>query len=90
MGDPETTVVGPEENPSVIIDDSNINVPVLKFSLPEAVKFYYGELLGERTEGTYEEANDSFADYNVGDYYINAPTGFIYKVINKTGTTCTF
>lgn len=90
MGDPETTIVGPEENPSVIIDDSNINVPVLKFSLPEAVKFYYGELLGERTEGTYEEANDSFADYNVGDYYINAPTGFIYKVINKIGTTCTF
>lgn len=90
MGNPETIIVGPEENPSVQIDNANINSPVLKFSLPESIKFYYGELLGERTAGTYEETNEAFADYNIGDYYINAPTGFIYKVTKKSGTTCTF
>lgn len=90
MGNPETIIVGPEENPSVQIDNTNINSPVLKFSLPESIKFYYGELLGERTAGTYEETNEAFADYNIGDYYINAPTGFIYKVTKKSDTTCTF
>ena len=90
MGNPETIIVGPEENPSVQINNTNINSPVLKFSLPESIKFYYGELLGERTAGIYEETNEAFADYNIGDYYINAPTGFIYKVTKKSGTTCTF
>lgn len=90
MGNPETTVVGPTIEPSVQIDSTNINAPILKFSLPEAVKFYYGELLGQRDEATYEETNEAFTDYNIGDYYINAPTGFIYKVISKSDATCTF
>lgn len=90
MGDPQTTVVGPEVNPSVIIDNADINAPVLHFSLPQSVKFYMGELLGEKTAGSYEETDPSFSDYNVGDYYINAPTGFIYKITQKSGTTCTF
>lgn len=83
MGDPETTWVGPEEQVDIELDDSNINQPILKFKLPEAVKFYYGNLLGERTAGTYTIPIAS-GSFNVGDYYINEATGFIYKITAAT------
>lgn len=92
MASPNTVVEGPEVKPSVALaDDSTPNVPKLRFNLPRAVKFYYGDLLGERTAGKYTLQNDAFIDYQIGDYYINASTGFIYKVSNKIdNTTCTF
>lgn len=90
MQSPDTTVIGPDGTPSVSLDDQNINKPKLEFKLPRAVKFYYGSLLGQRQDVTYTETNDAFADYGIGDYYVNAETGFIYKVIAKNETTCTF
>lgn len=90
MQDPSTKVIGPSGVPSVSLDDSDINAPKLEFELPRAVKFYYGSLLGERQVGTYTETSAMFADYGVGDYYINAATGFIYEVTAVNGNTCTF
>lgn len=90
MQNPGLTVAGPETTPSVSLDSTNINSPKLNFTLPSAVKFYYGSLLGERTAGTYTITDAAFVNYNIGDYYINAATGFIYKVTNVNGTTCTF
>lgn len=90
MQSPGLTVVGPAEEPSVALDSSNVNAPKLNFQLPDAVEFFYGTLLGKRTEETYIETQEGFADYQIGDYYINAPTGFIYRVIAKSGNQCTF
>ena len=46
-------------------------------------------MLGTKDTTTIENA--SFVSYSIGDYYINEPAGFIYKVIEKTNdTTCTF
>lgn len=92
LQNPKLKVLDPEVNPSIVLDSSDINKPRYDFSIPRAVKFYYGEFLGERTssKGTYELADVSFGKYGVGDYYINAPTGFIYKVIQKVGNVCTF
>lgn len=95
MDDPETEVQGPKVNPSVENVSENVNAPRFKFNLPRAVAFYYGELLGKRpTENpneTYIVTNSSFESYEVGDYYINTPTGFVYTVIAKNdNTTCEF
>lgn len=90
MDDPTMVTIGPDEEPAVE-DIGTVNAPKLQFSLPRAVKFYYGSLLGERTAGTYTVTNSAFSEYGVGDYYINATTGFIYKVTSKTSnTTCVF
>lgn len=87
---PTCVVLDPNEEPSVE-DKGSINKPQYEFSLPRAIKFYYGELLGEKG-GTYEITNESFADYGVGDYYVNEATGRIYKVVeaNKSQLTCKF
>lgn len=90
MASPQTTVIGPDQVPTVTLDSSNIDEPFLKFQLPRAVRFYYGAYLGEREAGTYTISSSDFADYGIGDYYINAATGFIYKVTAKTGNECTF
>lgn len=90
MTQPETTTIGPDQVPNVTLDDTDIDFPFLKFELPRAVRFYYGSYLGERTATTYILSQPEFADYGIGDYYINAATGFIYKVVAKTGTQCTF
>lgn len=92
MQNPETKIIGPDETPTVSLDNSNINQPRLEFELPRAVKFYYGSLLGERTEETYTETSEAFAGYGIGDYYVNAATGFIYIVtaIDSNTNTCTF
>lgn len=89
MDDPNTVVVDPLVKPSVS-DIGTVNVPKLEFKLPRAIQFYYGSLLGERTDVQYTLTNPAFADYGVGDYYINVATGFIYKVTEKTNTTCVF
>ena len=90
MVDPSTEVVGPSENPSVTLNDDNINSPKLEFKLPKSARFYSGEFLGERDQLTYEETDESFSSYYVGDYYINSATGFIYEITAKAGNTCTF
>lgn len=89
METPETIVADPVVLP-IVSDIGTINNPKLQFTLPKAVQFYYGSLLGERTAGTYTLSDPAFADYSIGDYYINAATGFIYRVITKSGEECTF
>lgn len=89
MDAPETKVVDPLVLPSVS-DVGTVNSPKLKFELPRAIQFYYGSLLGERTNSPYTLTNPAFSTYGVGDYYINAATGFIYKVSSKTENTCVF
>lgn len=85
-----SNILGPSEDPFVIYDEKkNINRPTLLFNLPRAVKFYYGDLLGQFQAGTYQEAIED--GYKVGDYYINKATGRIYLITaideaNKTGT----
>lgn len=90
MAQPNLIIGAPNANPAISWDESNINSPRITFTLPQAVEFFYGDLLGERTEGTYELTDTSFENYNVGDYYINAATGFIYLITQKNGNTCTF
>lgn len=89
MDEPETQTVDPLVKPNVT-DIGTVNNPKFRFDLPRAVQFYYGYLLGERTAGQYQITDASFADYGVGDYYINAPTGFVYRVSDKNENTCTF
>lgn len=97
MDDPEIEVQGPKVNPSVENVSENVNAPRFKFNLPRAVAFYCGNLLGQRpTENpneTYTVTDTSFESYEVGDCYVNAPTGFVYTVIAKDkddNTTCEF
>ena len=95
MDDPETKVQGPKVNPSVENVSEDVNAPRFKFNLPRAVAFYCGDLLGQRpTENpneTYTVTDTSFESYEVGDCYVNAPTGFVYTVITKNdNTTCEF
>lgn len=97
MQQPDKVVLDPEEHPWVQ-DIGGVNDPKLEFHLPRAVKFYYGTLLGVDDSGNpmnvigtvYSATDSAFVDYGVGDYYINAPTGFIYKVTSKSGDICTF
>lgn len=90
MAAPETVTRAPDFEPEVT-NVGTVNAPKLHFDLPRAVKFYYGSLLGQRTNKTYTLTDPLFANYGVGDYYINEATGFIYKVTSKTDdTTCVF
>lgn len=90
MAAPERVVQDPVVEPNVE-NVGTVNAPKLRFKLPRAVAFYYGTFLGERSSGTYTLSNPLFSSYGVGDYYINASTGFIYKVTSKTDdTTCVF
>lgn len=95
MDDPETKVQGPRVNPSVENVSKDVNAPRFKFNLPRAVAFYCGDLLGQRPtknpNETYTVTDTSFESYEVGDCYVNAPTGFVYTVITKNdNTTCEF
>lgn len=96
MGAPETKVQGPKVDPSVENVSKDVNAPRFKFNLPRAVAFYCGDLLGQRptvesSNETYTVTDTSFESYEVGDCYVNAPTGFVYTVITKKdNTTCEF
>lgn len=96
MGAPETEVQGPKVDPSVENVSKDVNAPRFKFNLPRAVAFYCGDLLGQRPtvespNETYTVTDTSFESYEVGDCYVNAPTGFVYTVITKNdNTTCEF
>lgn len=96
MGAPETEVQGPKVDPSVENVSKDVNAPRFKFNLPRAVAFYCGNLLGRRPTGedpdeTYIVTDTSFESYEIGDCYVNAPTGFVYTVIAKNNnTTCEF
>lgn len=96
MQAPVTKWLAPNENP--LVDDiGTTSKPQLRFSLPRAAKFYYGNLLGTQasavTPGVTETTLTSpveVLDYRTGDYYINANTGFVYQVIATTGSATTF
>lgn len=92
MQSPEVSYIGPSENPKVVLKDyeDKVNKPILQFSLPKASQFYYGELLGTKEPEEQQLDNPEFVSYEIGDYYINIPTGFIYKITAKEGTNCTF
>lgn len=86
----DTIVLDPVENPDVDIDITDPDQPELTFSLPRAVKFWYGDRLGKRNDVTYIDTSEEYKDCGVGDYYINKETGFIYLITQKNGNTCTF
>ena len=90
MAEPDLIIGAPNAVPAISWDETNVNSPKITFTLPQAVEFFYGDLLGERTEEDYTVTDSSFENYNVGDYYINAATGFIYLITQKNGNTCTF
>ncbi len=84
-------VLGPEESPDFrMAENSTFYKPKIVFRFPRAVRFYFGELLGERQDEVYTLTNPSFEGYAVGDYYINSFNGFIYKVIGVQGLRVTF
>lgn len=90
MQKPSLTTLDPVDSPAIVYEGT-VNEPKINFQLPRAARYYYGNLLGLRSEVTYTVTNDEFAAYGVGDYYINANTGFIYIVKQKNNdTTCTF
>lgn len=89
MKNPVAITIAPEENPQVE-DIGTTREPKLKFSLPRAVKFYYGDLLGKKSAGIYNLSDSEVLTYAKGDYYINAKTGFVYLVTNVTETQTTF
>lgn len=88
----ETKVLASIENPKVEINKSDTDSPEIIFSLPKAVKFYYGNLLGENDKATIYKVEDiTLKDCDIGDYYINEKTGYIYLIIEKVNdTTCHF
>lgn len=92
FADPLALTLDPASKPAVSMDSSHINSPQLTFSLPRAVQFFYGDRLGERGGGPYEDTYADYANYGVGDYYINVPSGFIYRVtaVVKESTQATF
>lgn len=84
-------VLDPVEMPDIrMANDSTVDKPKVVFRLPRAVKFYYGNFLGKRQDKIYTLSDSSFKEYGVGDYYINAPTGFIYLITKVQGTQVTF
>lgn len=89
-----TVVLAPSKDPSINYDDTtNVNKPELTFSLPRAVRFMYGEKLGERNSITYMLTladSPEIANLNTGDYYVNEGTGFIYLVTAESLTDRTF
>jgi hypothetical protein len=91
MVTPNTNVLSPSENPNVEFDPATtVNNPKLLFSLPRAVKFYYGSKLGLRKDGTYTSSDSDLMVCETGDYYINQETGFIYLATAKNSTEITF
>lgn len=85
MQEPQAETIAPNASPAVE-DVGTVNEPKLKFSLPRAASFMYGKLLGTRTDETYTL---DIPELQPGDFYINDTTGFVYKVISKTGDTST-
>lgn len=82
MDQPDVQQVGPAELPDVKLSEtSTANITKLAFSLPRAVKFFYGAALGENNPDVFY--NTSLPNSLIGDYYINTTTGFIYEVIGK-------
>lgn len=90
MAEPDWIIGAPNADPAISWDETNINSPKITFTLPQAVEFFYGDLLGERTEEDYTVTDSSFENFSVGDYYVNEATGFIYQIIEKNDNTCTF
>ena len=83
-------VLGPGEEPDVDTLSNSSDEVTLRFSMPRAVKFYYGDFLDSPTPETQQLTDSSFADYLVGDYYINKTNGYIFLITAKDGNTCTF
>ncbi len=90
MQEPETQEIAPDGHPHVTLDSSDVDKPKLQFQLPRGIKYYYGDLIGARQDTGFQITDQSFTNYGVGDYYIHAPTGYLYKVVGVDGTTVTF
>ena len=94
VADP-TIILGPLEDPDVEIDISNVNNPELQFYLPRAVRFFFGDLLGQ---DTMPDIGDRFvvdsgtidAEIRKGDYYINKNTGYVYCLEDIEGNQLFF
>lgn len=90
---PDVEVINPSDSPIVEINDNPLEIvegsltrkdkPKLKFYLPDSAKFYFGDLLGKSADKIYR-IGEVYEDYQVGDFYINKDTGFIYKITEIT------
>lgn len=93
VADP-TIILGPLEDPDVEIDISNVNNPELQFYLPRAVRFFFGDQLGSSTlpevDKDYSIASNLMpTGMEVGDYFINKNTGYVFLFRESTGQNYT-
>lgn len=83
----------PAVEPEIILDNTNINFPIVKFKLPRAVKFHWlskdqetGELhMPDAWNNTMAQVNSEelFTQIGVGDIIIIKENGKLYQVNNK-------
>lgn len=95
----DTIVADPADNPDVDLIDTDIDNPLLQFTLPRAAQFFYGSgILGKKpgddgvpADAVFTATGGSFAEYGEGDYYIDETTGYVYLVQHKASDTqCDF
>ena len=90
IGGAETTILDPVNLPFVSInDETDINNPILNFSLPRAAYFWFSNLFNgnenynsliELKIADYPTLNNIFSSARIGDYYIERSTGYIYYI----------
>lgn len=94
VADP-TIILGPLEDPNVEIDISNVNNPELQFYLPRAVRFFFGDLLGQdsmpQVDAVYSvDSSLMSSEIRKGDYYINRNTGYVFLLNDIQGSSLSF
>lgn len=94
VADP-TIILGPLEDPDVTIDISNVNNPELQFYLPRAVRFFFGDLLGQDTMPQVDtqyviDSSLVSSEIRLGDYYINRNTGYVFLLEKIEGNSMFF
>lgn len=90
----DTIILGPLEDPNVTINTNDVNNPELQFSLPRAVRFFFGDQLGSSTTPEVDKdytiaSNLMPAGMEVGDYFINKNTGYVFLFRESTGQNYT-
>lgn len=91
----ETIILGPLENPDVEVNINDVNNPQFQFSLPRAVRFFFGDQLGFDTmpelDKEYVISNSEInSEIQLGDYYINKNTGYVFLLSKIDGINFTF
>lgn len=73
-------VLAPAANPSVSIDTSDIDAPILKFGLPRMVDFFYGTALALPQDYDVVPGTSWLEGMMLGDIYVNNDFGYIYTL----------